>query len=101
RVIQCRSRLGFLNEAAFAFGVSYSLRREDFDGDKALQMSITGLVDNAHSTLTELLENAIVRKSLADHDQPDWGTVESDDEGILRGAGGEVKLTYYGVIGPK
>jgi hypothetical protein len=60
-----------LNEAAFAFGVSHSLRRQYFDGDEAIQMSITGLVDNAHSTLTELLENAIVGKSLADHDQLD------------------------------
>jgi hypothetical protein len=33
-------------------------------------MAVAGFVDYSHPSLTQLLKDAIVRKGLADHDQP-------------------------------
>jgi len=38
-VIQRRGRPGLLHEAAFAFRISNSLRRQDFDGHETVQVS--------------------------------------------------------------
>jgi hypothetical protein len=43
------------------------LWRQHFEGDKAIQVGITGFVYHSHPTFTDLLENAIVRDALADH----------------------------------
>ncbi|PYX94715.1 MAG: hypothetical protein DMG71_11710, partial [Acidobacteria bacterium] len=40
-------------------------------GDEAVQLDVFSLVDDPHSTTTELLEDAIVRDGLADH----WGEI--------------------------
>jgi len=70
-MMQRGSCFGLLNKTALALRVGDFLRRKHFDGGETIQMSIMGLEDNAHPTLTELLENAIVRNGFAKHDQPD------------------------------
>ena len=45
------------------------LRRE-LQGDDALELRVLGLLDDAHATLAELLEDAVVRDGGADHCQP-------------------------------
>ena len=66
-MVQRRSRLRFLHEALFAFGVSDLLRGQDFDGDKAVKVSVTGFVDDTHPALTKFFEDAVVRDGSPDH----------------------------------
>jgi hypothetical protein len=58
--------------------------------------ALSPVIDFA-ATDSYVLPRVAVRKGLADHDQ--FRTVESDDEGILRDAGGEVKSRCEGVTG--
>jgi hypothetical protein len=45
RVIQRRQRLGFALETGDTFRISGEGRRQDFDGDVAIQLGIASLVD--------------------------------------------------------
>jgi hypothetical protein len=40
---------------------------KELQGDKAAQTRVFSLVDNAHATATQLLDDAVVRDGLADH----------------------------------
>ncbi len=66
-VVQGRGSLGLLHEAALALGVGDLLRRQDLDGDEAVQVRVAGLVDHAHPALAELLEDLVVRDGSAGH----------------------------------
>ncbi len=66
-MVQRRSRFRFLHEAMLAFGVGNPLRGQHFDGDKAVKVSVPRLVDNAHSSLAQLLDDVVVRNGSTDH----------------------------------
>jgi len=74
-VIQRRGRLGLLDESPFPLGIGDFLRRQHLDGDESIEMRVTGLVDDTHAAFAELLEDAVVRDLLADHNitLPRWG----------------------------
>jgi hypothetical protein len=50
-----------------ALGIAGLAGREDLDGDKAIEPRILSLVDLAHSAGAELLDDLIMKDSLADH----------------------------------
>jgi hypothetical protein len=47
--------------------VAGNFRRQEFEGDEAMQPSILGFVNHAHSAAAELLDDAVVRDVLAEH----------------------------------
>jgi len=65
-VVQRGSGLRFLHEALLTFEIGDRLRRQDFDGDKAVKVGITGLVDHTHPTLAKFLDDAVVRDGSPD-----------------------------------
>src|ERR1700675_4865047 len=68
-MVEGRGRLRLPLEASQCLGILGDIIGEKFQGDKSAQSYILGLVDDAHSAASDLLHNAIVRDSLADH----WG----------------------------
>ncbi len=46
--------------------------REKLQGDEAAKGNILGLVDDTHPAASDLLHNAVVRDSLADHSGGAW-----------------------------
>jgi hypothetical protein len=56
-----------VRKAAPALGIGDGLRREHLDRYKTIEMRIAGFVDDAHTALTELPEDRVVRKRSADH----------------------------------
>ena len=55
-MVQRRSSFGLLDEASAAVGISAARFGQQFDGDQAFQARIPGLIDPAHTTLTDLFE---------------------------------------------
>ena len=66
-MIQGGGGLGFLDEAQLAVGVGDLVGRQNLDRDKAVQLRIAGLVDDAHTALAQLLDDLVVRNGPADH----------------------------------
>jgi len=62
-----RSGLRLTLEPGQGLGVSDDVIGQKFEGHKAVEGYVLGLVDDAHPTPAELLENAVVRDGLADH----------------------------------
>lgn len=54
--------LGFALESLEALGVFGQLARQDLERHPALELEVIRQVDLSHSTLTELLEDPIVKK---------------------------------------
>src|SRR5580658_1440521 len=67
RVIQCRSRLGFALKAGECVRVFGYVVGEELKSNKATEFDILSLIDDAHPTTTEFLDDAVVRDGLADH----------------------------------
>src|SRR5208282_5796336 len=66
-VIQGRSGLGFALKASKSLGIAGEIFGKKLKGDEAVEASVFGFVDDAHAAATELLDDAIVRDSQADH----------------------------------
>jgi hypothetical protein len=66
-MIQGRSSLGFALKAAQDLRVFGYFVGQEFQGNKPAELHILSLVDNAHAAATQLLDDAVVRDSLADH----------------------------------
>ena len=66
-MIEGRGGLGLLDEPALAFGVGDLLGRQDFQGNKAVEVRVAGLVDHSHPALAQLLEDLVVGDTLAEH----------------------------------
>jgi hypothetical protein len=64
---QGRGGLGFLHEAPLSLRIRDCLSGQNLDGDASVKMSVMGPVDGAHTALTELFANLVVRYCLADH----------------------------------
>ncbi len=58
-VIQCRRRLGLLEEALFGRLVSRQVRREELDRDVPIQPRVMGQVDDAHAPAPKLGDDRI------------------------------------------
>jgi hypothetical protein len=69
-MIQRRGRLGFLDEPLLPLGIGDPLRRQDLDGDQAVQVGVPGLIDDPHAALAQLLEDLVVADGLANHGRP-------------------------------
>jgi hypothetical protein len=54
--------LRLLHEAALAFRIRDALRRQNFDGDVAVQVGVEGLVDHAHPSRAHLLQDLVVQQ---------------------------------------
>src|ERR1039458_928883 len=67
RVDQCGGGLGFAVEAAERLRVFAYVVRQEFERDKATDFDILSLVDDTHAATAELLDDAIVRDGLTDH----------------------------------
>jgi hypothetical protein len=48
--------------------------RKELERDKAAQFDVLGFIDHTHTAAAELLNDAVVRDSLADHEQAVPGT---------------------------
>jgi hypothetical protein len=66
-VIQSRGSLGFLDEPALALAAGGSIRPQDFDGHRPVEMGIESPVDDTHAALAELCFNPVMAKGLTDH----------------------------------
>jgi hypothetical protein len=66
-MVQRGSGLGFLNKAPFALCIGYFFRRQYFDSNEAVEMSITGLVDHTHAALAELFEKLVMQDGSPGH----------------------------------
>jgi hypothetical protein len=50
--------------------------RQEFEGDEAAKIGVFGLLNHAHASATELVEDAVVRDGLADHSV--WAIIRED-----------------------
>src|ERR1700689_66600 len=66
-MIEGRGRLGFATKASQGKLVAQAFAGKELQGDRAMKANIFRLVHYAHSTTTQLLDNAVVRDGLADH----------------------------------
>ena len=62
-MIQRGGGLGFLLKAMKTLGVARPILGEDLDGDFALQCSVAGTIDLAHSTCAEWAKNLVTIQS--------------------------------------
>lgn len=67
-MIELRERERFTPELLAGVLVVETSRRQELDGDVALETRIPGEIDVPHPARTDLLEDPIVRESPADHD---------------------------------
>src|SRR5262245_42670683 len=65
-MIECGSCLCFTLEACKRLRVARNTLRKEFQGDKAVQARVLGLVNHTHTATTKLLDDAVVRNGLAD-----------------------------------
>ena len=68
-MIQGGCRLGFALETGQGLRVAGNFRGQKFECDETVQAGVLGLVNHTHAATAQLLENAVVRNSLADHCQ--------------------------------
>ena len=61
RMVELGSRLGLAEKARLDLAAERELRRQDLDGDRALQASIFRPVDDAHSATADLAVQLVVR----------------------------------------
>jgi len=66
-MIQRRGGLRFALEPSSSLRIFSAFVGKEFQGHKAAQLYILGLVDHAHPTPAELLDDAVVGDDLTDH----------------------------------
>ncbi len=66
-VIQRRGGPRFLHETALSLGVGRLVRRQNLDGDQALQVGVAGLVDYPHPAFAEFLDDLVVQELASQH----------------------------------
>jgi len=59
--------LGLVDEAHLRFIITCKFRWKELERDGALEAAVFGLVDNTHPSAAELLDDSVVRNSLANH----------------------------------
>ena len=68
-MVQCRSSLGFSLEASRRLGVFGYFFGQKLQGGKSVEGNVLSLVDNTHPAHPILLEDAVVRDGLVDHER--------------------------------
>ena len=81
RMIQCRRSLRFAAEAGQCLRVLGYFIWQELKGNKASESGVLGLIDHAHTTAAQLVDDAEVRDGLADHGLTDHGLT---DHGIAQ-----------------
>ena len=66
-MVQTRGRLSLALEAQHGLRVVGYFLRQKLQGDEAVQVDVLGLVDDAHATAAELLNDAVMRNDLVKH----------------------------------
>jgi hypothetical protein len=66
-MVQGRRSFGFAPEAAKSFGILCDRIGKEFERDKASQLKVLSLVDDAHTPAAGLLDHTIVRDGWANH----------------------------------
>src|SRR5208337_1258240 len=66
-MVQCGRGLRFSLEASQCLRVSGDLVRQKLQGNKTMEGYVLSLIDHAHPATAQLLNDAVVRDSLADH----------------------------------
>ena len=67
RMIQGAGGLGLVDETLAAFAIGQLVRRQNLDGDGAVELRVEGLVDDAHPALAELGFNQVPVERVTDH----------------------------------
>ena len=67
RMVQCGCGLGLALEAGEGLRIFGYFVGQEFQGYKAAQLEVFGLIDNAHAATTKLFDHSIVRDGLSDH----------------------------------
>jgi hypothetical protein len=96
-MFQCQGGSGLTLEAFHCMAITGQLIGQEFQGDLTAEPSVLGLVDDAHTAATELLDDAVMRDSLANHGEKAklWGVmlgarklvVNEADGGVQTGSG--------------
>jgi len=71
-MVQCAQDAGFVLKAEQAVGVARNRRRQDFDGDRAIEPGIASAVDFAHAPGTDRRLNFISSKPGARGQRHAW-----------------------------
>ena len=66
-MVQRRRGFRLLSETADPFAVGGPARRQYLDGDKAVQVSVTRLVHNAHPAFAQFAGDGVMEQALAQH----------------------------------
>ena len=66
-MVQRRGRLCFTPETLQRLGALGHVFRQEFERDETVQACVLGLIDDAHTTATEFLDEAVVRDRRVDH----------------------------------
>jgi hypothetical protein len=61
------SRARFAQKSCARFFIANQFGSQRFDGDRAVQLGILRLIDDAHSAFADLLENLVVKYGSPDH----------------------------------
>ena len=56
-----------MHEPLNSLGIGAEMWRQELDRNLSVELYVTGLVDYAHPTLTELLDNLIMRNCISYH----------------------------------
>jgi hypothetical protein len=67
RVVQGGRRLSFLHKTAFAFWICDLLRRKNLQRDSPVEMRVLRLIHHSHTTLAELVQDAVMRNRTTGH----------------------------------
>ncbi len=67
RMLECGGGLRFLHEPALAIGVGHQLRRQDLEGDLAVQPHVDGAVDDPHAAAADFVDDTVVREGATNH----------------------------------
>ena len=94
RVVERRSRTGFLDEAALAIGIGRRFGRQHLYRDRASEPGVVGGVNDAHTAAADFCANAVVRNLFVGHQgwiiagarEPGSG-IRGQGSGIVRPAG--------------
>ena len=94
RVIERRGGLGFAEKTLAMLGVFDDVGAKKLQRDRAPELQVLGLVDDAHSAFTELFGDAVMRNGFTDHRHEDCtageapsGTRRIHDAAMKTGAG--------------
>ena len=72
RMVQCRGSLSFAAEAGQCLRVLGYFIWQELKGNKASESGVLSLIDHAHTTAAQLLDDVVVRDGLVDHGIAQW-----------------------------